>query len=282
MALFRKGRSDDAIVLPDGQVVDVPEDEEIEIEVEDAEAAEDVADDEDEEDGEFEDEDEGEVDIEVEDGSAEELEEWDGENPVGPIPGELTDDWEPSDDDPRADGPFDIDEVDLSDDYPRVDMGALIITPVEGFGIRTQAQPGTNQVPAVLITWEKSGMELALIAAATSGGTVKHIADELTEEAEEAGGEITAEEGPFGLQLRRLIPVDDGGKKAKFHVSRIWLVEGPRWVIRATILGEAAINDSDPTLLEPFAEFLRNLVVRRGATPMAPGDLIPLTLPEGA
>ncbi|MDR1833433.1 MAG: DUF3710 domain-containing protein [Propionibacteriaceae bacterium] len=231
MALFRKGRTEDDIVLPDGEVVEVP--------------GEELGD---------------ETDFVEED--------WEG-LPTG---GE-------EEFDPRADGPFDIDEVDLNDGVQRLDLGALILTPVSGFSVKLVANQETKEVQAATVTWGKSGLEIALFAASTTGGSLDEVVAEITEQTEAADGSIEFEDGPFGQQLKRIVPVPGTGKEQLFHVSRIWLVEGPRWLLRGTVLGEAAISD-DETLAEPFAEFLRNIVVRRGNTPMAPGDLIPLTLPE--
>ena len=64
-----------------------------------------------------------------------------------------------------------------------------------------------------------------------------------------------------------------------FHVSRIWFAEGPRWLLRGTLLGEAALAEGGEAKAGPFVEFFRNLVVRRGDKPMVPGELITMELP---
>jgi hypothetical protein len=65
-----------------------------------------------------------------------------------------------------------------------------------------------------------------------------------------------------------------------FHVSRVWFAEGPRWLLRGTLLGEAALDASNDAKAGPFLEFFRNLVVRRGNKPMVPGELITMELPK--
>jgi hypothetical protein len=183
----------------------------------------------------------------------------------------------------RADGPFDLEEVELGgDQFTRIDLGALIITPWEGLGLQLQVNEATRDVQAVTAVWKNSGLEVALFAAPASGGLAEELREDVVEEAEQAAGTANLAEGPFGTEVRKVLPQEGPGGEQLFHVSRIWFAEGPRWLLRGTLLGEAAIGDADAPLVAPFAEFFRNLVVRRGSKPMVPGELIPMTLPEGA
>nr|WP_300141803.1 DUF3710 domain-containing protein [Propionicimonas sp.] len=183
----------------------------------------------------------------------------------------------------RADGPFDSEEVELgADGVARIDLGALVVTPWEGLGLQLQVNEATRAVQAVTAVWKNSGLEVALFAAPASGGLADELREDVVEEAEQGGGTASLAEGPFGTEVRRVLPQEGPGGEQLFHVSRIWFAEGPRWLLRGTLLGEAAIGDADAPLVAPFAEFFRNLVVRRGAKPMVPGELIPMTLPEAA
>jgi len=183
----------------------------------------------------------------------------------------------------RADGPFDSEEVDLVDDkVTRVDLGALIVTPWEGLGLQLQVNETSKLVQAVTAVWKNSGLEVALFAAPASGGMAEELREDVVDEAEQAGGTATLADGPFGSEVHRVLPQEGPGGEQMFHVSRIWFAEGPRWLLRATLLGEAALGDADAPVVAPFVELFRNLVVRRGDKPMVPGELIPMTLPEGA
>jgi Protein of unknown function (DUF3710) len=183
----------------------------------------------------------------------------------------------------RADGPFDSEEVDLADDHvTRIDLGALIVTPWEGLGLQLQVNETTKLVQAVTAVWKNSGLEVALFAAPASGGMAEELREDVVDEAEQAGGTATLADGPFGSEVHRVLPQEGPGGEQMFHVSRIWFAEGPRWLLRATLLGEAALGDADAPVVAPFVELFRNLVVHRGDKPMVPGELIPMTLPEGA
>lgn len=182
----------------------------------------------------------------------------------------------------REDGPFDVSEVELAgDEIERIDLGTLILTPWEGLNLQLQVDEATRTVLAVTGVWAESGLEIALFAAPASGGLAAEHRAAVTREATEAGGTVDELIGPFGPELRRVIPQPGPKRERLFHVSRIWYAEGPRWMVRGTLLGAAAVDPSDESKAAPFVEFFRNLVVRRGSDPRVPGEPITMTLPEG-
>lgn len=192
-----------------------------------------------------------------------------------PIPVEAPGDW-------RADGPFDIEEVDLEADHVnRLDLGSLIVTPWEGMGLQLQVQEGSKQIQAALAVWENSGIELTLLAAPTSGGLAAELREDLLEEAEQAGGNAVVATGPFGPEVRRVLPAEGPNGEQLFQVARIWFAEGPRWLLRGMLLGEVGLTEAEEPAAKPFVEFFRNVVVRRGDRPMVPGEVIVMNLPQG-
>ncbi|MBK8459451.1 MAG: DUF3710 domain-containing protein [Micropruina sp.] len=203
----------------------------------------------------------------------------------GETPAELTDD-EPitveAPGDWRADGPFDIEEVDLeADQVNRLDLGSLIVTPWEGMGLQLQVQEGSKQIHAALAVWENSGIELTLLAAPTSGGLAAELREDLLEEAEQAGGNAVVATGPFGPEVRRVLPAEGPNGEQLFQVARIWFAEGPRWLLRGMLMGEVGLTEGEEPAAKPFVEFFRNVVVRRGDRPMVPGEVIVMKLPQG-
>lgn len=182
----------------------------------------------------------------------------------------------------RADGPFDDDEVDLAGDgVARIDLGTLIVTPWDGLGLQLQVDEQSRQVRSVTGMWHDSGLEVSLFAAPASGGLADELRTAAVEEAQAAGGTAEIVTGDFGPELRRVLPQTGPAGEQLFHVSRVWYAEGPKWLLRGTLLGEAAL-DAGAGEAAPFRELFRNLVVRRGTTPMVPGELIAMKLPEGA
>lgn len=198
------------------------------------------------------------------------------------------DEDEPSD--VRESGPFDHSEVDLDADVEslrkrgieRLAFGPLIITPFAGLNLQARGDAGSGVVYALLASYGNSGLELALFAAPRSGGLAAELREELSEEASEGGGSAEVGKGPFGPEVRRVMPLEGPEGEQLFHVSRTWLVEGPRWVLRGTLLGQAAMVEGEAEPADVFCEFFRNLVVHRDETPRVPGELIHLSLPEGS
>ncbi len=212
---------------------------------------------------------------EVEDGGAEDVVEFDAEElePDAADAGGAAGDA-------RQDGPFDIDEVELGgDEVQRIDLGTLVLTPWQGLNLQLQVHEATKQVRAITGIWRKSGIELTLYAAPASGGLAADQQEELTEQAQQAGGSAEIGDGPFGPELRRILPQTGPNGEQLFHVSRVWFAEGPRWLLRGTLMGEAALPDGDAKA-RPFVEFFRNLIVRRGDKPMVPGELLTMDLPK--
>jgi hypothetical protein len=185
----------------------------------------------------------------------------------------------------RAEGPYDIEEVDLEadteDDPPRIDLGSMVLTGFPGAELRLQVAEETQQIVSAMLVNGDSALELGAYAAPRSGGLWAELRDEIIESATEAGGSAALVEGPFGVELRRLLPVSTPDGEQGYQPSRMWVVEGPRWLLRGIVYGQAALEDG---LESPVAELVvafRHVVVRRGDEAMAPGDLLPLTLPEG-
>ena len=193
----------------------------------------------------------------------------------------IDDDSLEADQELREDGPFDIDEVDLdADEIDRLDFGSLILTPFDEMQLQLQVDQASGQVQSVLVVAEQSALEVALFAAPARSSMVKDVADDMVASTVAAGGESEMLEGPFGPEIRRIIPVEAPDGEQAWHVSRTWFAQGPRWLLRGVLMGEAAVQDGFEGAGELLFEFFCNVVVRRGEEPMVPGDLIPMQLPE--
>ncbi|MBA3527823.1 MAG: DUF3710 domain-containing protein [Propionibacteriaceae bacterium] len=184
----------------------------------------------------------------------------------------------------RSSGPFDITEIDLEDDpedgQPRIDLGSIILTGFPGAELRLQVAEDTSQLISAMLINGNSALELGAYAAPRSGGLWSELRDDMIASATEAGGSASLVEGPFGVELRRLLPVTTPEGEEGNQPSRMWVAEGPRWLLRGIVYGQAALEEG---LDSPVAEMLtafRQVVVRRGDEAMAPGDLLPLSMPE--
>jgi hypothetical protein len=183
----------------------------------------------------------------------------------------------------RAEGPFDITEVDDvagTPEQPRIDLGAMVLAGFPGAELRLQMSEETQQIVSAMLIHQNSALEVGAYAAPRSGGLWSELREEIMASATEAGGSASLAEGPFGVELRRLIPVTTPEGEQGYQPSRMWVAEGPRWLLRGIVYGQAALEEG---LDSPVAEMLtafRSVIVRRGDEAMAPGDLLPLTMPQ--
>jgi hypothetical protein len=199
----------------------------------------------------------------------------------------------------RSDGPYDVNEVDSiesTEESPKIDLGSLILTAVPGSELRLQVAEETGEIVSAMLVIEtiveppasanqkaqsySSALELGAYAAPRSGGLWAELRDEISQSATEAGGTASLGEGPFGVELRRLIPVTTPDGEEGYQPSRMWVAEGPRWLLRGIVYGQAAIeDDTDSPVVADVLSAFRQVIVRRGDEAMAPGDLLPLTMP---
>jgi hypothetical protein len=191
---------------------------------------------------------------------------------------ELADDATPE---PRAEGPFDSTEVDADvlEAEDRIDLGALVITGQPGMELRLQVDEQSGQVQAILLVLEDSALELRAFAAPKKTGIWTEVRREIAAEASRMGGTATETDGPFGTELVLVVPVEDPEGQIFSQTSRVIGVDGPRWLLRATVLGRAAV---EPEAAPPMEETLRSTIVVRGTEPMAVRESLPLRLPPGA
>jgi hypothetical protein len=183
--------------------------------------------------------------------------------------------------DPRAEGPFDVSEVEDLDSEAddRIDLGALKVAGMPGMELGLQVDEGSGVVQAVLLMLDDSALELRAFAAPKTTGIWDEVRQEIMDEAARMGGTATETDGPFGTELVLVVPVEDPEGQVFSQTSRVIGVDGPRWLLRATVLGRAAV---EPDAAAPMEETLRNVVVVRGNEPMAVREGLPLTLPPGA
>jgi hypothetical protein len=197
----------------------------------------------------------------------------------------------------RTAGPFEVTELsdtDDEDDQPRIDLGSIIVTPVPGSELRLQVDENQDIVSAMLVlpvtapaadgeqpqVVGSSALELSAYAAPRSGGLWAELRDEISEAATSVGGSAELAAGPFGVELRRLLPVTTPDGEQGYQPSRMWVAEGPRWLLRGIVYGQAAIeSDDDDPAVAAVLEAFREVVVRRGDEAMAPGDLLPMSMP---
>ena len=171
------------------------------------------------------------------------------------------------------------DSTEASADEPGyVDLGPLRIRGRVGFQLQVPQDDGGGAGSVVLVT-EEAGLELRAFAAPRSGGLWDEVRQELVAEVQRLDGQVEEVDGPYGPELRVQIPVTLPDGQDGFQPSRIVAVEGPRWMLRATFLGSAALEPDEDGLLE---QAFREVVIVRGDDPRPVREPLLIELPPDA
>jgi hypothetical protein len=173
-------------------------------------------------------------------------------------------------------GPWDS-ETPPDDGIERVDLGSLRVAPREGLEVRLQVDENTGEVQSVMIAGEEGALELRAFAAPRGGDLWSEIRPQIAADVSQHGGIATERRGRFGTELvcQMQVVLPDGSQT--MQPSRIVGIDGARWLLRGTFLGQPAV---EPDTAEEWEDALASVVVHRGSHAMPVGDALPLTLPD--
>lgn len=167
----------------------------------------------------------------------------------------------------RADGPYDLDEVEP--DGTRLDLGALQVPAIPGMQVSLEVDEAAQTVNAVQIALDGSFVQMQAFAAPRTLGVWPDIRTEIAQSITAQGGSADVVDGPLGRELTATMPKNG-------PAMRFLGVDGPRWFLRAVISGRAATDEQAAVRL---VEAVRGTVVVRGDEAMAPRELLPLRMP---
>lgn len=187
------------------------------------------------------------------------------------------------DDDPvgdtRPDGPFDISEVDTKDfGKGYMDLGAVKVPLRKNVSYRLEQEQANQKVFAVSAVHENSTLQIQAFAAPRSGGQWDEIRQEMFQQNKSAkGAKVTLEDGEFGKELLIRIPAKLPDGRQGERPARFLGIDGPRWMIRAMIMGRAALKPDEAGILY---DILKDTVIDRGDRPLPARQMLELTPPE--
>ncbi len=173
-----------------------------------------------------------------------------------------------------AEGPFD------SEDLPdggeeRVDLGSLLIAPEPDRELRLQVDEATGAVQSVVIAGPDGALELRAFAAPRGGDLWSETRPKIAADVAQSGGTATEREGPWGTELICEVGQRGGARQ----VTRVVGINGPRWMLRCSLLGSAATQPDDS---QAWEDSIRRVAVHRGAQAMPVGESLPVVMPPQA
>lgn len=173
-------------------------------------------------------------------------------------------------------GPFDADEPPPGIEF--VDLGSLLIQPEAGRELRVQVNESTGEVQAVLLAGADGAVELRAFSAPRNGDLWSTVRPQIAAEHAQRGSVATEREGRFGTELICQTTVKKGERNAT-QQSRIIGINGPRWLLRATLIGRPATDYEGAGAWE---DTIAKVGVRRGSGAMPVGEPLPVALPDAA
>ena len=174
-------------------------------------------------------------------------------------------------------GPWDLaDQPELG---RRLDFGALRFSLPAGYVVQRPANDDDGKVPVVLLRGPEGALRLRVFAAPRDGSLWDDLRADVVREVQERDGTAEEVEGPFGTEVRCVLPVKTPDGADAVQPSRVIGVDGPRWTVRGTFLGPVA---QDPRDDGDLMDVFRGVVVVRGPEARRAGEVLPLTLPAGA
>jgi hypothetical protein len=177
---------------------------------------------------------------------------------------------------PPYEGPYDAEDV-IPDG--RVDLGALLLLPLEGTELQLQVDEASGNVSSVMFAGPDGALELRVFAAPRNGDLWSEVRPQIAADLGRRGGTATEREGRFGTELVCQMPVTLPDGKSGMQPTRVIGINGTRWLLRATLLGRPAV---EPETGAAFEDALTTVAVRRGSHAMPVGDPLPLSLPPDA
>lgn len=169
-------------------------------------------------------------------------------------------------------GPYDERDA-PEDDLPRVDLGALRVPVGQGLDLRLEVNEA-QQVIAVTLAGAHGSMQLGVFAAPRNEGIWDDVRAEISASMNSQRGQAKERlDGPFGTELHGKLPGDGGASVPVRFIG----VDGPRWFLRAMLVGAVATEDAKA---EPYLRALRDVVVVRGNDPLPVREPVELRLPR--
>ena len=148
--------------------------------------------------------------------------------------------------------------------------------PREGLNLRLEVEENTQRIVAVGLDYAGSTLQVQPFASPRSSGLWHETREQIRAQVSQQGGRVEEREGPLGPELLAEVPAAADASAGR-RVVRFVGIDGPRWFLRGVIGGDGA---SSAEAAEKVEDLFRSIVVVRGAAPMPPRDLIPLTMPQ--
>jgi hypothetical protein len=171
------------------------------------------------------------------------------------------------------DGPFDIEDFDdpAVAIHGRHDLGAVLIPENAAAELAVEVNPQGAPTMAWMVT-ANGRYNVTAYAAPKSGNLWREVVTEVADSLRKESAEVGIEDGPWG---REVVGLMTNGPEPL--VMRFIGVDGYRWMVRGAAIGPP---DKADAIAADLRNALSDTVVRRGDTPQAVRNMLPLQLSD--
>jgi len=174
-------------------------------------------------------------------------------------------------------GPLDISEVTTLDNL--IDFGAVKLPNVNrNLSIKVELEEDTRRLVALTLQTEGSMLQVSLFSAPKNSAVWQEVLEVLTSSLESQNAQVNSVVGSFGRELMVAMQVPDAENGSALQQIRFIGVDGPRWLLRGSVTGEALTNLTEQAEIE---RIFRSIIVDRGTEALPPRELVPLSMPPG-
>lgn len=172
-------------------------------------------------------------------------------------------------------GPFDSEQI--TDDSTRLDLGCVRICVRRGLEVRVDLDPDNHRASSISIFLGHSIIALQIFAAPRHEDMWPNIRDGIVANLAKQGVTTDVVLGKFGTEIHATMPTVDYDATTIMQTVRFLGVDGPRWFIRAVVTGEGSMPGSK---FDEVDTVIADLVIHRGTDAMAPGEHLPIVMPD--
>lgn len=158
----------------------------------------------------------------------------------------------------------------------RLDLGAVRLPNLVGLAVDIDLDPRTGFGKSFSIEYENSIASVQVFAAPASEDLWPEVRDSIVSGLREQKVDCDVVMGPFGTEVKCVMPTVDLDGNAYVHPVRFFAITGDRWMMRVVVSGDAAVDGASQLKLN---EALTSIEVVRGDEPLPPGHRLEIKVP---
>ena len=165
---------------------------------------------------------------------------------------------------------------DAQGDTEFLDLGCLLVPLLDDLEVQVDVDSTSHEIVSISLVLPHSIAAIQVFAAATNEEVWPQVRDGITRGLAEQHIETKVVLGRFGTEVHCVMPTQDEHGVTTAQAVRFVGIDGPRWFLRATIGGDAALFPKASTAMDDLLEMLE---VVRGEHAAPTGERLTFVMP---